>query len=391
LSILRGAQNALRLALGIVLASVLVLASIYVTTIFPLRPESWRPLKHIVAYADSYSPDELQFLASRFDLLIVQPDFNITALKKLNQRVKVLLYVNVMAMHKYYPDWNVIGEDYFVRDETGSRLVNIRWGWYLMDVGNQGWREYLVSSTKRVLAQGYDGIFADDVWDSLSDAFRRETDGKRAIVPKEKVESFRADMVKMLKALKSVAGSKLLIFNGIDPMTGDVGYFDVTDGAMVEGFIHSNPSGIDQLEWRKSLELMLMAEKKGKILLAQSSAPPTSSPSDRERVQRFAFTSYLLGAGARTYYNFAVDYTQIEYYQEWDTDLGRPLGSFRKVGDLYERQFTRGKVVVNPSPGPITARLDGVYEVAGVGKTVGGEIVLPPQSGLILFSRPPNR
>ncbi len=52
----------------------------------------------------------------------------------------------------------------------GKRIPDTLYGYYLMDVGSLGWRQYWVSyvNSKMAAAPAYDGVFADGVYDILA-------------------------------------------------------------------------------------------------------------------------------------------------------------------------------------------------------------------------------
>lgn len=66
-------------------------------------------------------------------------------------------------------------------------------------------------------------------------------------------------------------------------------------------------------------------------------------------------------------------------------DLGVPLEDCRNRGGVYQREWTKGKVVVNPSDSiSYFVSLEGSYTDLETGKTVQG-ITLPPKTGKIFM------
>jgi len=56
----------------------------------------------------------------------------------------------------------------------------------------------------------------------------------------------------------------------------------------------------------------------------------------------------------------------LEWYPEWDVQLGQPLSSAATIDELarngvYRRDFTAGTVLVNPSPRPVRVALDRTF------------------------------
>ena len=66
-------------------------------------------------------------------------------------------------------------------------------------------------------------------------------------------------------------------------------------------------------------------------------------------------------------------------------DLGEPLDLFSFIDNTYQRDWEKGKVIVNPSDGAtVEITLDQSYQDAATGETVTA-VTLPPKSGKILL------
>ena len=103
--------------------------------------------------------------------------------------------------------------------------------------------------------------------------------------------------------------------------------------------------------------------------------------------------NYLLVRGARTYLFYFAGST-LEWYPEWELDLGAPTTTAVTVDDLamggvYRRDFANGIVLVNPSSAPVTVALGGTFQhvvvsgggaVAADGTTSGGTTLVPVTS-----------
>ena len=127
--------------------------------------------KHVVAYF-GISEDNIELISSYFN--IIDTNFakadSVEEIKSINPNIIALGYRNIMAMHKDYEDWAEVNthEDWFVHDEFGHRLKEDNYGWYLMDVGNDGWRNHYANYVKEKLDNSpFDGVFTDDVWVKL--------------------------------------------------------------------------------------------------------------------------------------------------------------------------------------------------------------------------------
>lgn len=68
-------------------------------------------------------------------------------------------------------------------------------------------------------------------------------------------------------------------------------------------------------------------------------------------------------------------------------DLGKPLGIFVFVNNAYQREWEKGKVIVNPHDSrTVTIQLGGSYQDVETGNTVSS-VTLPPKTGRVLVLR----
>jgi len=72
----------------------------------------------------------------------------------------------------------------------------------------------------------------------------------------------------------------------------------------------------------------------------------------------YYLANYLLVKGSRTYLDYFAA-SPLEWYPEWEADLGLPLEDATMVSDLlwqgvYRRQYEKGLVLVNPSDLPVS-------------------------------------
>lgn len=58
------------------------------------------------------------------------------------------------------------------------------------------------------------------------------------------------------------------------------------------------------------------------------------------------------------------------------------MGSYRRTGGVYERSFTNGEVLVNPTTSPVTISLGGRF--LDEGGAVVTTVTLQPHTGRIL-------
>ena len=83
----------------------------------------------------------------------------------------------------------------------------------------------------------------------------------------------------------------------------------------------------------------------GKIILLVS-----RGDKDDYELQQFSFASYLLINQGNAYFRYAhgSDYNEVWLYDNYEYNLGDPLGPRYRDGDAWKRDFTNGSVMVNP-------------------------------------------
>ena len=326
------------------------ITSEYISTAQASSSASFKINKFLTA--SDFNDADIPFIASHFSIIdtYLSKAKQIQKIKKLNPLFKAIYYKDSLTHREG------ASEDWYVHDaKTGSRLVNKDWGWFLMGIGKQSYRISLANSVKNSLANNpvFDGVFLDDVWGSVSsDRFYREGTKETGVIPQPVINSWRENMKLLLSEIKTAIGNKLLIIN-----TGayNTDYLALSDGQMYEAFCHANwqPFGEYYSNWSQVLDKMIEGSKLGKIYLAQSGIIDGATDSQIKNTQRYCFAMFLLGANERSFFYFkpSMKYQGVTYFPEWDIDLGAPIKNYqtRAGTPLFEREYSKGLVLINPS------------------------------------------
>jgi hypothetical protein len=356
--------------------------------------EPTRIRKHIYICVGLYTNEHADFIASNFDVVITGFDraSTIGKIKELSPNITTLGYKDIMGMQPYHEDWAEVNshEDWFLHDINGNRLIHNYWGWYAMDVGNNGWRSHYASYVKDKLdTSPFDGVFADDTWHWFpSDRWTVAPSD----IPAEIGQRWHSDMVGMISFVKNIIGNKLLIVNTLN----DGDYVDACDGKMEEEFVHPNWYALDEfhdeyINWKGKVESLKNISQRGKYYIAQSGTkiPENSTQSDLDKVRDmmiYCLSSYLLGvSGGNATFGFSNNYNidDYVYYPEFDVSLGSPVNEYYLIGSVYARDFADGKVLVNPTTSIYTVDLDSEYKTLD-GQTVFN-VTMNAHSGTILL------
>lgn len=195
------------------------------------------------------------------------------------------------------------------------------------------------------------------------------------LAPEEVIAGWQDGIAALSAKAKAAISKKLLIGNSGGRLYAKR-YLDVSDGVFVESFIHApwgsgNWIGRSESEWIEEIEALVYTQKKGKWHMCHSGTDPdASTPAQIEQLRLFCYASFLLGAGPKATFYFACVDTDLGppvYYPEWELPLGEPKGpySVKKIGKsrIYQRDFSNGKAIVNPSDSQnaVMVDLEGEY------------------------------
>src|SRR5205823_78195 len=161
-----------------------------------------------------------------------------------------------------------------------------------------------------------------------------------------------------------------------------------TDYAMAETFFVTPTDAVTayrpEADWKKDVDMVVDVGKRGRHFIGTVKSWTSGTQAQKDQLLRYVSASFLLGADPRVtaYLNFQNEhalYGGTQYYAWWNADLGSPSGAYFKSGNCYVRNFTKGKVVVNPTTASCSYSLGGTYtDVTGAKVTTAS---LPVNTG----------
>ncbi len=262
-----------------------------------------KELRHLVAYGgiqDRYLP----MIAENMDFLIVGDvkPYQIKRLKRLNPKIKVIKYYHAIGAHRSNRNWQDLNdrEEWFVHDQTGkNRLVAVKYGWYLLNTGQQSLRQFLIEDIRRVVTIPFDGVFLDDFWSHFINKFNLQNGDM--VVEAAAMENWQQNMILFLKELREKF-DKMVVINGLHEV-----YAPHVDGLFDEGFIHSNTQQDFQFkpvsENIRKLNKIRAVKKYGKHIFLQSGTLGSDDP-QVNKVFRFCYGSFLLVYDGKVSFGF---------------------------------------------------------------------------------------
>ncbi len=360
---------------------------------------------------------QIAFADSVFDY--INTPFLSRSVRNAFLNTKLLLYRSIQGTWEYFHqfDWGFINqhENMFCHTDSANQNYDTRiktiWHSFLMDGrdlvdpaeadATSHWiNYYAVTASAQVYEFNYDGLYIDSASHLLKPSWMQEGKLPWDYDPLE----WRLARYASLKFIKSYFPDKTVIFNGLHSGNGADSSLAVTDGGMWEDFAYDITTGNYKgyVNWGKAI--LCMEKNKDNSNLVLVIKKPGLINDIQARI--FSVASYLLIESPNTVLSLS-DYaydTALQYYPEFDIDLGDAVGNFFEWDDsLYSREFQNGLVIVNPSTALTkTFNLEKNYwKIVPVGggfvDTLGhweghltyenvsaGEISLPPVSALIL-------
>lgn len=355
----------------------------------------------------------VQMITQLTDLYIchINQGWKAQSIHNLRPSLKTLLYRDIRAVKENLTEVQAfLNNGWILKNATGTLIKSTDYGYYIVDVGNPAYQTWLANWVKNSINQyGFDGIYLDDMLPSTEIMWN--TAPRPAINPRTgnpyTALEFEQAVINIVNTIKNAIGNKLVLGNMVyfgqrffDPLYNQ--YYKALfsdskiDGVQSEAWIMAlNPvAWYSEAKWLGSINYLIWLEnnflnKGGKMFLplAQNAAPVAYStaalPSGatREQYVNYAFSSLLLGISTNsTYLNFG--YATDNYTQSlFNIDIGSPMGSYYIVNGthLYARDYSKVKIVVNPTNTTYTINLAGYQNLNGT--PLASPLVMQPYSG----------
>lgn len=165
------------------------------------------------------------------------------------------------------------------------------------------------------------------------------------------------------------------------------------DGFQLENFLRAPNDASDaflaEAEWRAQLELLAsLSSNSNQMLLTMTRFTPPKGDEEISAQQwlEYALASFLVGVnGTRTFFGFeSAASPQVMDSPLYHLDIGNPLTGVVRQNNVYQRRFTRGLVLANPSDNTHAFTLSRNYlDVNGARLD---QVEMLPHTGMILLN-----
>ena len=280
-----------------------------------------------------------------------------------------------------HPDW-------FLRDQNGNpiELPGASRDDYLMDVGNLAYQQACAANAIKLAKQyGFDGVFFDGIEATL----RLELPKGISVPEYPTLTSWQTAMSSLLSSLAGgLHAQGLKVFGNLCGTTVTSGLWQqwsaLLDGSMEESWTDGGLGTAQQIpDWSKKLANVAWSEANDKYTLLHSY-------NGTQAGNTFGVASMLLASnGYASYSTSNRNYTSYEMsYPEYGTAqaLGAPAGPYvRLANGVYERPYSNGIVLVNPTAKTVPAFSLGGGIYSGSNLSNVGSISMAPTTGLIML------
>jgi hypothetical protein len=278
-----------------------------------------------------------------------------------------------------------------------------------MAIWNPSWQQHIAETCREDLDftvytppgsptnPGYDGCLVDAIGTaSLLDSYNSGTPINPATKQPFTKTEWLAAANKLIKKMRDFLGANvLLVPNGI--RSGNE-YFSTTptrqlltyaDGGFVELFMRGPNQSVNffrsEAEWKKDVDMLVDAGNRGKSLLTVTKVWTNASRAQKDAVHLYSLASFLLGSNGSSHFSFLYDdLTTVVAHPWWNIDLGAPMGNYFKAGNAYQRTYTKGKVLVNPSPTATYTVWLGGASYKNQDGVISKSVTLAPHTGAIM-------
>jgi hypothetical protein len=338
--------------------------------------------------------------AREFDVIVAHSttyDDYVSDMMAVNPNVRLFVYVQGM-----FATQSNLPFSWYAHNAAGNKIKSQDFGTYLMNPKSSGWQNEVLSICKtKQAASHYQGCFLDSMGptgvnpDSVTSLPINPSTNK-AYTRRQWLDATQGVAAKVEAAMspRPTLANGLVDGPGYANPTGPTErLLDGCTGGMMEAFMRASNWRTSyykgETAWRQDVDALADAANRsqGSIVLAVTKVWSSATGAQISAWHRYALGSFLLGyKPGHAYFTFRSDHDLTKPSPWWDVNLGTPSsGYFRTSTGLYVRNFTNGKVVVNPTNSSHSLKLEARYvDLLGVTRTSGSSLGLGAHTAQIL-------
>jgi hypothetical protein len=176
-----------------------------------------------------------------------------------------------------------------------------------------------------------------------------------------------------------------LFFDAVSPTKQLV---DAMDGGVAEAWIRGSKTPVKNFPtealWQQNVQMLISVEAQGKPLLTLTKLWVTATPAQHQQWYQYVLASFLMGTQGRSafFYSDGFKIGRTTPCALCNLNIGTPLGPYAKAAGVFQRPFSSGRVLVNPTPATVKVALGGTYYT--VAHQAVTTVTMGPNTGVIL-------
>jgi hypothetical protein len=365
-------------------------------------PVSGRPLlqwaPEDIGPSHTYTADQAVKAARHFDVIVALPkSFSDYVGQMRNANPNLVLLSYMKGTFALPEEESTYPAGWYARDSHGNKIQNIQYHTWLMNPSSTGWIHNRVDvCTSLIATTGYDGCMLDKVGTAPLDP---TSDTALPIDPTTgktwTAQDWLAATTNLAAQVRAAVAPSIVVGNGL--ATGPE-YFSKTaptsqlfaglDGGFTEAFLRTPHQRATRYftpaAWEQSVDMLVDAGARGKPVLALTKVWSSATSTQVTNWHRYSLASFLLGTDGTSYYSFTGSRTDLPAMMTpWIVNIGVPVAGYGLRDNVYQRAYSNGLVLVNPTTNSITVHLSNTY-TNFAGASVSGSITLTAHSGEVL-------
>ena len=335
--------------------------------------------------------------ARRYDLITIRPGqlgAYTAAMRAANPKLRIYVYIN--GTYLYKANRSQVSPSMLAHTSTGALIQSNGFGNYLGTPTNSGWITYKQKECQSAIAATHaDGCYLDMLGSAPT------MSGYNTGLPINPATGRVWTKAEWLRATAALAGkvsafvSKPVLGNGFG---NGPRYFDRTApskvlltgavGSTAEAWLRAPAASAGSYEteaqWKQEIDFLADANTAGSVALTMTKTWGGGTAAQKEAYRQYALASFLLGNGGHSYFYFSADRPDAGTADSplYHLPLGSPTGPYTHPSGVYQRAFTNGRVVVNPSTATVRLALGAAYRTPSGGSVTS--VTLPPHTAQIL-------
>jgi Hypothetical glycosyl hydrolase family 15 len=326
------------------------------------------------------SQAQAEAAARRFDLVTANPQqlggFG-AAMKAANPTMKLFVYLNGTYLYKRLE--GTVPDSFLSHDARGAIIRSRGYGNILANPSSAGWVSYVQAACAKLLAgSSFDGCYLDML--GTGPLFPGYGTGL-PINPATGQVWTRRDWLTATAALSAKVAQhtgRVVLGNGLGsgpryfhPAGPASLLLQGATGATAEAWVRpaGAPLGWHQktAAWQQEVDMLTHAHSVGGLALTITKTWTAGTAQQKVAARRFALASFLLGNNGGSYFYFTAEKTDPATLTDplYDLPIGSPTGPYTVTSGVYQRSFTNGKVLVNPTGAAVTVSLGGTFVRSG--------------------------